>query len=129
MNHTWTLEDHELVKFLTTQGWTVDEISADTGYSVGSIKRSRGLQRNRISSDKVVEPISADKAVERISAELSAAKADILELQREVLRISAELSAANADIRAPKPGVRAVKSFGSMIHSGSTLNQCEVHIP
>jgi hypothetical protein len=131
MNHTWTPEDHELVNFLTAQGWTVDEISLDTGYSVGSIKRSRGLQRNRISADKPVERISPDKPVERISPDiqqvLDKLSADIRELQRENLRISAELSEAKAVNRLPE--ARAVKSFSSMINSRSTLNQRELHTP
>ena len=52
----WTDEDHELVRILTEDGWSVEEISADTGLSVGSIKRSRRLSADKkLSADKIYE--------------------------------------------------------------------------
>lgn len=81
--YKWTDEDHELVKILTAQGLTVAQISDETGLTVGSIKRSRTINRitaanlltNKPQSDELIQLRVRIEELEKYISKLERAKA------------------------------------------------------
>lgn len=82
--YKWTDEDHELVQIFTAQGMTVEQIS---GLSVGSIKRSRAVNRgssvNRISADNSqhAKPGASGTEVAQLRVQIAELKARLEALE------------------------------------------------
>ena len=53
----WAEEEHSVVRDLTELGYTVREFADETGYSVGSIQRSRAISKRLIENNqRLIEP-------------------------------------------------------------------------
>ena len=64
--HKWTNEDHELVATLTKEGWTVEEIANEFGYSVGSIKLSRKKSKTSTIDTLLSKINELEKRIQRL---------------------------------------------------------------
>lgn len=87
----YTQTDKDLVHLLTTQGWTVEEISAELDMPAGTVKMFRRLTKKISADNEVSADIYNLEKIAALEGQVENLSLRISELEQLVQRISADI--------------------------------------